>query len=70
MRVSVATALGAAAAHAKILADQEEREMELLVASVIDQQVARLLSSNRRLYVVCLFPPRVLCLILTPVLLF
>ena len=39
MRVSVATALGAAAAHAKILADQEEREMEQLAAIIIDQQV-------------------------------
>ncbi|KAL0665578.1 hypothetical protein Bca4012_028282 [Brassica carinata] len=44
MRVSVATALGAAAAHAKILADQEEREMELLVASVIDQQLKKMKS--------------------------
>ncbi|KAF3557509.1 hypothetical protein F2Q69_00010246 [Brassica cretica] len=42
MRVSVAAALGAAAAHAKILADQEEREMELLVASVIDQQLKKM----------------------------
>ncbi|EOA28363.1 hypothetical protein CARUB_v10024568mg [Capsella rubella] len=38
IRASVATALGAAAAQAKILADQEEREMEELAASVIDQQ--------------------------------
>lgn len=35
----MATALGAAAAQAKILADQEEREMEHLAASVIDEQV-------------------------------
>ena len=35
----MATALGAAAAHAKILADQEEREMEQLAAIIIDQQV-------------------------------
>lgn len=35
----MATALGAAAAQAKILADQEEREMEELAATVIDQQV-------------------------------
>lgn len=35
----MATALGAAAAHARILADQEEREMEHLAATVIDQQV-------------------------------
>ncbi|OAO89251.1 hypothetical protein AXX17_ATUG02440 (mitochondrion) [Arabidopsis thaliana] len=38
MRASVATALGAAAAQAKILADQEEREMEQLAAPLIDQQ--------------------------------
>ncbi|CAH8320726.1 unnamed protein product [Eruca vesicaria subsp. sativa] len=44
MRVSVATALGAAAAHAKMLADQEEREMEQLAASVIDQQVKKMKS--------------------------
>ncbi|CAN7088209.1 unnamed protein product [Brassica rapa subsp. narinosa] len=44
MRVSVATVLGAAAAHAKVLADQEEREMELLVASVIDQQLKKMKS--------------------------
>jgi hypothetical protein len=35
----VATALGVAAANAKLLADQEEREIEHLVASVIDNQV-------------------------------
>lgn len=46
MRASVATALGAAAAHAKILADQEEREMELLAASIIDQQVGLLVGSK------------------------
>ncbi|KAJ0239956.1 SWI/SNF complex subunit SWI3A [Hirschfeldia incana] len=44
MRASVATALGAAAAHAKILADQEEREMELLAASIIDQQLKKMKS--------------------------
>ena len=38
-RISVATALGVAAANAKLLADQEEREIEHLVASVIDNQV-------------------------------
>lgn len=36
----MATALGGAAAQAKILADQEEREMEHLAATVIDQQVS------------------------------
>ncbi|KAL0711450.1 hypothetical protein Bca4012_018428 [Brassica carinata] len=44
MRASVATALGAAAAHAKILADQEEREMEQLAASIIDQQLKKMKS--------------------------
>lgn len=38
------TALGAAAAHAKMLADQEEREMEHLAASVIEQQLKKLKS--------------------------
>lgn len=60
MRVSVATALGAAAAHAKVLADQEEREMELLVASVIDQQVGCLVRTEDYL----------LCCVLTTVVLF
>jgi SWI/SNF related-matrix-associated actin-dependent regulator of chromatin subfamily C len=40
----VATALGAAAAQAKILADQEEREMEQLAATVIEQQLKKLQS--------------------------
>ncbi|KAG7570842.1 SWIRM domain [Arabidopsis thaliana x Arabidopsis arenosa] len=44
IRASVATALGAAAAQAKILADQEEREMEQLAATVIDQQLKKLQS--------------------------
>jgi SWIRM-associated region 1 len=35
----VATAIGATAAHAKVLADHEEREMELLMATIIDTQV-------------------------------
>ena len=38
-RASVATALGVAAANAKLLADQEEREIEHLVANIIDNQV-------------------------------
>lgn len=38
-RVSVATALGVAAANAKLLADQEERVIEHLVANIIDNQV-------------------------------
>jgi hypothetical protein len=41
-RISVATALGVAAANAKLLADQEEREIEHLVASIIDNQVGAL----------------------------
>ncbi|CAH2057627.1 unnamed protein product, partial [Thlaspi arvense] len=44
IRASVATGLGAAAAQAKILADEEEREMEHLAASVIDQQLKKLQS--------------------------
>ncbi|KFK37502.1 hypothetical protein AALP_AA4G265700 [Arabis alpina] len=44
IRASVGSALGAAAAHAKILADQEEREMELLAATIIDQQLKKLQS--------------------------
>ncbi|KAG7640067.1 SWI/SNF complex subunit SWI3A [Arabidopsis thaliana] len=44
IRASVATALGAAAAQAKILADQEEREMEQLAATVIEQQLKKLQS--------------------------
>ncbi|KAK3142284.1 hypothetical protein QOZ80_4BG0344620 [Eleusine coracana subsp. coracana] len=36
VRAAVATAIGVAAARAKMLADQEEREMELLMASIIE----------------------------------
>lgn len=39
MRAAVATALGAAAAHAKLLADQEEREIEHLMTFIIEAQV-------------------------------
>lgn len=39
VRAAIATALGAAAAHAKLLADQEEREMEYLLAIMIETQV-------------------------------
>lgn len=39
MRAATATALGSAAARAKLLADQEEREIEHLVATVIEAQV-------------------------------
>uniref|UniRef100_A0A2N9J2X2 Myb-like domain-containing protein n=1 Tax=Fagus sylvatica TaxID=28930 RepID=A0A2N9J2X2_FAGSY len=40
IRASVGTALGAAAAHSKLLADQEDREIENLVAVLIETQVA------------------------------
>ena len=39
IRTAVATALGAAAARAKLLADQEEREIEHLVANIIGTEV-------------------------------
>ncbi|KAF6137925.1 hypothetical protein GIB67_041798 [Kingdonia uniflora] len=42
IRAAVATALGAAAARAKLLADQEEREIEHLVATVIETQVKKI----------------------------
>lgn len=35
----MATAIGATAARAKLLADHEEREMELLMATIIEAQV-------------------------------
>ncbi|KAG9445859.1 hypothetical protein H6P81_011987 [Aristolochia fimbriata] len=42
LRAAVATALGAAAAHSKLLADQEEREIEQLMATVIELQMRKL----------------------------
>ncbi|KAA8542089.1 hypothetical protein F0562_023241 [Nyssa sinensis] len=42
MRTATATALGAAAAHAKLLADQEVREIEYLVATMIEMQMKKL----------------------------
>lgn len=39
IRAAVATGLGAAAGHAKLLAVQEEREIEHLVATIIEAQV-------------------------------
>ncbi len=42
VRAAVATSIGVAAARAKRLADQEEREMELLMASIIETQVKSL----------------------------
>ncbi|CAM6058725.1 unnamed protein product [Sphagnum tenellum] len=43
-RVAVATALGVAAANANLLADQEELEIDNLVASIIDTQMKKLQS--------------------------
>ncbi|GER33937.1 SWI/SNF complex subunit SMARCC2 [Striga asiatica] len=42
MRAASATALGAAAANAKLLADQEEREIAHLVATMIESQLKKL----------------------------
>lgn len=42
MRAAVGTALGAAAAHARLLADQEEREMEHLMAFIVETQLKKL----------------------------
>lgn len=39
IRAGIATAIGAVAANAKLLADQEEREIEHLMAIVIENQV-------------------------------
>ncbi|KAL2347065.1 hypothetical protein Fmac_001065 [Flemingia macrophylla] len=42
VRAATATALGAAAARAKLLADQEYREIEHLVATIIEAQIEKL----------------------------
>ncbi|OAY47988.1 SWI/SNF complex subunit SWI3A isoform X2 [Manihot esculenta] len=42
LRTAVATALGAAAAHAKLLADKEDREIENLVTTIIETQLKKL----------------------------
>ncbi|KAK7411064.1 hypothetical protein VNO78_02432 [Psophocarpus tetragonolobus] len=42
VRAATATALGAAAARAKLLADQEDREIEHLVATIIEAQIEKL----------------------------
>ncbi|KAI9079659.1 hypothetical protein K1719_038280 [Acacia pycnantha] len=42
IRAAIATALGAAAARAKLLADQEDREVEHLVATIIEAQIEKL----------------------------
>ncbi|KAI3843908.1 hypothetical protein MKX03_001758 [Papaver bracteatum] len=41
IRVAMATALGTAAAHSKRLADQEDREIEQLVATIIETQLRK-----------------------------
>ncbi|KAJ4850119.1 hypothetical protein Tsubulata_000590 [Turnera subulata] len=41
LRAAIATALGSAAAHAKLLADQEDREVEGLLATVIEAQLKK-----------------------------
>ncbi|KAH1113013.1 hypothetical protein AAZX31_04G223600 [Glycine max] len=43
VRAATATALGAAAARAKLLADQEDREIEHLVATIIEAQIEKML---------------------------
>lgn len=42
VRAAVGTAVGVAAARAKMLVDQEEREMELLMASIIETQLRKI----------------------------
>eukprot|EP01018_Ginkgo_biloba_P017045 Gb_30847 [translate_table: standard] len=42
MRAAIATALGAAAAHAKLQADQEDREIEHLMSTIIQNQLKKL----------------------------
>ncbi|KAL5791538.1 hypothetical protein ACOSP7_000132 [Xanthoceras sorbifolium] len=42
IRAATATALGSAAANAKLLADQEDREIEHLVATIIEAQLKKL----------------------------
>ncbi|GLT35609.1 hypothetical protein SLA2020_100470 [Shorea laevis] len=42
IRAAVATGLGAAAARAKLLAEQEERDIEHLVVTVIEAQLKKL----------------------------
>ncbi|KAL9375568.1 hypothetical protein Peur_032447 [Populus x canadensis] len=42
LRAAVATTLGAAAAHAKLLADHEDREVENLMATIVETQLKKL----------------------------
>lgn len=49
MRAATATALGAAAAHAKLLANQEEREIEHIIATIIETQLKKLQNKVKHL---------------------
>ncbi|KAM1025558.1 hypothetical protein ACFX14_038594 [Malus domestica] len=42
LRAAIGTALGAAASHSKLLADQEDREIEYLMATIIGTQMKKL----------------------------
>ncbi|KAF8390681.1 hypothetical protein HHK36_025208 [Tetracentron sinense] len=42
IRAAIATALGSTAAHAKLLADQEDREIEHLMANIIETQLRKI----------------------------
>lgn len=42
MRVAAATALSAAAVKAKLMAEQEEREIQRLIVTVVDSQLKKL----------------------------
>ncbi|XP_058072351.1 SWI/SNF complex subunit SWI3A-like isoform X2 [Magnolia sinica] len=44
IRAAIATAFGAAAAHSKLLADQEDREIEHLMATIIEAQLNKIQS--------------------------
>uniref|UniRef100_R7W8Z1 SWI/SNF complex subunit SWI3A n=1 Tax=Aegilops tauschii TaxID=37682 RepID=R7W8Z1_AEGTA len=48
VRAAVGTAVGVAAARAKMLVDQEEREMELLMASIIETQTGHELPEREK----------------------
>jgi len=59
MQAAAATALGAAAVKAKLLADQEEREIQRLVNSVVEEELARLDAKVQQFdeLEVCVRPP-------------
>ncbi|WCJ36302.1 SWI/SNF complex subunit SWI3A [Euphorbia peplus] len=48
LRTAIATALGAAAAHAKSLADEEDQEIENLVGTIIETQLKKLQYKAKR----------------------